>query len=164
MKSIIKYLLVLILFTPFFISCSKENENEKVNKVVVDYYSYFNSRDFKNMRILSTKNGEKYVEIIQSIGNDIIKLDTFNIIKTNISEDSANVYVKTIDTLNNITYVEWILKKEKDIWKIDDMVGVDTIDILTDEDIKYSKIDHVRNAMLRDSLKKDSLKKRNLKQ
>ncbi|MBP1645065.1 MAG: hypothetical protein H6Q16_640 [Bacteroidetes bacterium] len=164
MKSIIKYLLVLILFTPFFISCSKEDENEKINKVVVDYYSYFNSRDFKNMRILSTKNGEKYVEIIQSIGNDIIKIDTFNIINTSISKDSANVYVKTIDTLNNITYVDWILKKEKNIWKIDYMVGVDTNDILTDEDIKYSKIDHVRNAMLRDSLKKDSLKRRNLKQ
>lgn len=157
MKRIIKYLLVFILFTPLLISCSKEDENEKVNKVVEDYYAYFNSRDYNNMKILSTKNGEKYVEIIQSIGKDVIKIDTINILKTSISGDSANVYVKTTDTLRDISYVDLILKKENNIWKIDNMEGFDKDDILTDEDMKYSKIDHVNNAKLKDSLKKDSI-------
>lgn len=157
MKNTIKYLFVFVLFA-FFISCSKEYENEKINKVVKDYYTYYNSRDFNNMKILSTKNGEKYVEIIQSIGRDIISIDSINIIKTSICDDSANVFIQAIDSLNDTNYVEWILKKNNKVWKIDNMESFDKDEILTDEDIRYSKIDHVRNQMIRDSLKKDTSK------
>ncbi|MDD2530137.1 MAG: hypothetical protein PHN41_02805 [Bacteroidales bacterium] len=160
-KTFIKLIGIITILT-FLIACSKEDENDRVVKVVQDFYTHLNNKDFDSLKVISTKNGKKYVEIIQSIGNDVVKINSIDIIETSIVGDSANVYVKTTDSFNNISYIDWILIKDSNVWKFDYLEGLKGEDILTDDDFNYSKIDHVRNAMLRDSLINDSISKLNL--
>ncbi len=157
MKNKIKYIVFLTLTPLVFISCFDNNQEEKVNKAVENFYTFINNKDFENMKLNSTPLGRKYIEIIQSIGGNVVKIEKIEILETIVKGDSATVKVKTIDSFKKTFLTDWYLIRDDEHWKVDKLRGYEDEEFLTNKDIEYSKIDHVLNASRKNSKISDSL-------
>lgn len=142
MKRYLKQIFILFILSSSLFSCNIEKDKEQVNKVVENFYIYLNERNFDKIKEMSTPKADKYFEFILTIGDDLVKINKIDILETKIEERKAKVDVKVLDIYGNIIYCHWYLIKEQNIWKIDQLDGYKQENILTNEDIKYSKKDN----------------------
>ncbi|MFA7082431.1 MAG: hypothetical protein WC135_07450 [Bacteroidales bacterium] len=139
MKRYIKYAFALIILPLFIASCNRDHEKEEVNKLVESFYIYLNEKNLDKIQEISTNRADKYFEFIFSLGDNLVQIDSINIIETLVEENTANVDVEIFDVYGNAMIYHWYLIKVKDVWKINKLEGYKAEEILTKEDIDYSK-------------------------
>ncbi|MDD2191514.1 MAG: hypothetical protein PHO12_03100 [Bacteroidales bacterium] len=150
MKRYLKYILVLLVLPLLLASCQKDKETQEVNKVVENFYIYLNEKNLDKIKEISTSRADRYFEFIFSLGNDLVKIDSINIIQTLIEGNAANVDVETFDIYGNETIYQWYLIKVNEVWKINKLEGYKAEEILTKDDIDHSK----RNNHKKDTIGK----------
>ncbi|HHT03143.1 MAG TPA: hypothetical protein GX005_02330 [Bacteroidales bacterium] len=150
MKTYLKYIFALLILPLLLVSCNKDDESDEVNKVIENFYIYLNEKDLDKIKEISTNRADRYFEFIFSLGNDLVQIDSINIIQTLIEDSNANVDVETFDIYGNAMIYHWHLVKVKEQWKIRELEGYKAEKILTKKDIDYSK----KNNPPKDTTKK----------
>lgn len=138
----LKNIFIILILPVFFLSCKDDSEIDKVNKVIEDFYIYFNQKDLDKIKEISTHKLDMYFEFVFSIGDNLVQIDSIEIIDTKIEATKAVVNVKTIDIYDNVMIYNWHLIKVNDKWKINELNGHKDEKVLNKEDIEYSKKDN----------------------
>lgn len=142
MKKQITYIIIFFVLFFLFASCQKEDKNEEVYNVIEDFYYYLNEKKIDSIKYISTKKADRYFEFVFNIGHDLVIIDSINIIQSLIEDSTAKIDVETFDTYGNKIIYHWSLVKRNNRWKIDELDGFKDQNVLTEEDIEYTKINH----------------------
>mgnify|MGYP000943472689 FL=1 len=150
MKRILKCLCIsLILF-----GCTTESEEKNVSKVVEDFYIYLNKKDFESIKKISTKEVDRYIDFVSTIGDDLVQVKTIDINEVKIENHLAKVDVKTIDIYGNVNNYKWSLIKEHNSWHLMELEEHGIGHNLTEDDIEYTKKAYPKKV---DSIGSDSI-------
>lgn len=135
MNKVFKYIFIfLILF-----GCSKESEQEKVSKVIEEFYLYLNNKDFESIKKISTKEVDKYIDFVSTIGDDLVQIKSIDINEVIIENNLAKVDVKTLDIYGNVNHYKWLLIKENSLWQLMELEEQGIRHNLTEDDLEYTK-------------------------
>jgi hypothetical protein len=143
MKKSILYIFLLSLCLSIQFSCKKKvDANQEVNKVVTEFFDYINQKDFDKMKEISSPQVGKYIDFIQSLGDDLVEIDSVKIVNTTIKDKGAVVNAEIIDIYGYKIYYKLSLTKETRKWKLTGLNGYGKESKLTKEEIKYTKQKH----------------------
>lgn len=149
MKKTILYLFLLSLCLSIQFSCKKKvDSNNEVNKVVTEFFNYINEKNFDKMKKISSPQVGKYVDFIQSLGDDLVEIDSVRIVNTTIKDKNAEVNAEIIDIYGYKIYYQLSLTKEARKWKLTGLNGSGKESKLTKDEINYTKQKH----QLKDSI------------
>ena len=97
MKKYILYFLLLLSLSLQF-SCKKEADKKiEVDKLVNEFFTSLNNKDFEKMKSVSNDDVDKYIDFITTFGDDLVEIDSVIIQNTKIMDYNAQVRVATID-------------------------------------------------------------------
>lgn len=154
MKKSILYLFLLSLCLSIQFSCKKKvDANQEVNKVVTEFFDYINQKDFEKMKEISSPQVVKYIDFIQSLGDDLVEIDSVKIVNTTIKDKGAVVNAEIIDIYGYKIYYQLSLTKEARKWKLTGLNGYGKESKLTKEEIKYTKQKHQVKDTLSEKVK-----------
>jgi|GEM_PF-1906191 hypothetical protein len=112
----------VVLCSILFICCSKTDQQVQVNKKVDEFYRYFNQRNFAKMKAISTPRVATLIDFFEMIGQDLMQIDSTQIISTDVTNDHAKVQVRVWDTYGKMFYHEILLQKNRQ-WIITNVDG-----------------------------------------